>query len=110
MKCPAAAITAILSRLRLRGAPTCVVRSSLRYALRAESSDRKLAPTIRESSKSAVDNTKAAANKVNVHIRFDRALLAKSDAAAHNQGITRTAWLHRAAFDALEDRVSSPAD
>ena len=39
--------------------------------------------------------------KVVVNLRFDAALLAKIDTAAKRQGITRTAWLHRAAFDAL---------
>ena len=39
--------------------------------------------------------------KAVVNLRFDVALLAKVDAAAKRQGITRTAWLHRAAFDAL---------
>jgi hypothetical protein len=39
--------------------------------------------------------------KVVVNLRFDAALLAKIDAVAKRQGITRTAWLHRAAFDAL---------
>jgi hypothetical protein len=43
----------------------------------------------------------AVASKVHVHLRFDAALLAKADAAAKRQGVTRTAWLHRAAFDAL---------
>jgi hypothetical protein len=39
--------------------------------------------------------------KVVVNLRFDAALLARVDKAAKRQGITRTAWLHRAAFDAL---------
>jgi hypothetical protein len=42
-----------------------------------------------------------AAEKVVVNLRFDAALLARVDKAAKRQGITRTAWLHRAAFDAL---------
>ncbi|MGH3426392.1 MAG: hypothetical protein ACRDQZ_02265 [Mycobacteriales bacterium] len=41
------------------------------------------------------------ASKLRVHLKFDAALLARVDAAAGRQGITRTAWLHRAAFDAL---------
>jgi hypothetical protein len=45
----------------------------------------------------------AVASKVSVHLRFDAALLAKADAAAKRQGVTRTAWLHRAAFDALSE-------
>jgi hypothetical protein len=43
----------------------------------------------------------AEAAKVVVNLRFDAVLLAKVDASAKRQGITRTAWLHRAAFDAL---------
>jgi len=43
----------------------------------------------------------AVASKVRVRLRFDAALLAKADAAAKRQGITQTAWLHRAAFDTL---------
>jgi hypothetical protein len=41
------------------------------------------------------------ATKVVVSLRFDAMLLGKVNAAAKRQGITRTAWLHRAAFDAL---------
>jgi hypothetical protein len=40
-------------------------------------------------------------SRVRVEVKFDTALLAKADAAAKRQGVTRTAWLHRAAFDAL---------
>jgi hypothetical protein len=43
----------------------------------------------------------AAPAKRDISLRFDAALLAKVDAAAKRQGITRTAWLHCAAFDAL---------
>jgi hypothetical protein len=39
--------------------------------------------------------------KVVVNLRFDGAPLAKIDAAAKRQGITRTACLYCAAFDAL---------
>jgi hypothetical protein len=41
------------------------------------------------------------ARKVCVSLRFDTALIARVDEAAKLQGITRTSWLHRAAFDAL---------
>jgi hypothetical protein len=41
--------------------------------------------------------------KVVVNLRFDAARLAKVDASAKRQGITRTAWLHRAAYDALAE-------
>jgi hypothetical protein len=41
------------------------------------------------------------ASKVRIGLRFDAALIARVDEAAKLQGITRTSWLHRAAFDAL---------
>ena len=37
-----------------------------------------------------------------VNLRFDARLLARIDAAARRQGISRTAWLHVAASKALE--------
>jgi hypothetical protein len=40
--------------------------------------------------------------KAVVNIRFDARLLARVDAAARRQGISRTAWLHVAASKALE--------
>jgi hypothetical protein len=40
--------------------------------------------------------------KTVVNMRFDTALLARIDAAAKRQGISRTAWLHVAASKALE--------
>jgi hypothetical protein len=43
------------------------------------------------------------AEKVRVSLRFDVALLARVSESAKRQGITRTSWLHRAAFDALGD-------
>jgi hypothetical protein len=42
------------------------------------------------------------AGKAVVNMRFDAALLARIDAAAKKQGISRTAWLHVAAAKALE--------
>jgi hypothetical protein len=45
----------------------------------------------------------ALAKKVRVSLRFDVALLARVSESAKRQGITRTSWLHRAAFDALGD-------
>jgi hypothetical protein len=42
------------------------------------------------------------AGKVVVNMRFDGALLQRIDAAAKRQGISRTAWLHVAAANALE--------
>jgi hypothetical protein len=40
--------------------------------------------------------------KTVVNMRFDSDLLARVDAAAKRQGISRTAWLHVAASKALE--------
>jgi hypothetical protein len=40
--------------------------------------------------------------KTTVNMRFDVALLRRIDAAARQQGISRTAWLHVAASKALE--------
>jgi hypothetical protein len=108
MKRSAAAIAAILSRLGVGRAPSFVVRASLARPQRAENSDQKLGPTTSDPSKPILHNVKAAASKVRVQLRFDSALLARADAAADHQGITRTAWLHRATFDALEDRGGVP--
>ena len=43
-----------------------------------------------------------ATGKAVVNMRFDAELLARVDAAAKRQGISRTAWLHVAASRALE--------
>jgi hypothetical protein len=43
----------------------------------------------------------AATARAMVNMRFDPGLLARIDAAARAQGITRTAWLHGAAVRAL---------
>jgi hypothetical protein len=45
-----------------------------------------------------------AAGKVVVNMRFDSVLLKRIDAAAKRQGISRTAWLHVAAANALEGK------
>jgi hypothetical protein len=58
--------------------------------------DHKVAAFIAGSTKAPAESA-----KVVVNLRFDAALLAKIDIAAKRQGITRTAWLRRAAFDAL---------
>jgi hypothetical protein len=110
MRRSAAAIATILSRLGVGRAPSSLVRTDLRHAQRVESSDQQLATTIGGSSKPIPRNGKAAASKVRVQLRFDIALLARADSAANHQGITRTAWLHRAAFDALEDRFTDSKD
>ena len=41
-------------------------------------------------------------SKTVVNMRFDTALLKRIDTAARRLGISRTAWLHVAAFKALE--------
>jgi hypothetical protein len=69
--------------------------------VKSAEADQKAAVFITGSSKAAVATVDAEAAKVVVNLRFDAVLLAKVDAAAKRQGITRTAWLHRAAFDAL---------
>jgi hypothetical protein len=43
----------------------------------------------------------AASARAVVNMRFDPGLLARIDAAARAQGISRTAWLHGAAVKAL---------
>jgi hypothetical protein len=106
MKRSAAAIASFLSRLRLDRPPSFAVRASLRHAHKTVNSDQKLTPFIRGSG----EPVKAVGGKVRVQLRFDGALLARADIAANRQGISRTAWLHRAAFDALEDRGASPTD
>jgi hypothetical protein len=44
------------------------------------------------------------AGKTVVNMRFDAPLLARVDAAAKRQGISRTAWLHVAAARALDSQ------
>jgi hypothetical protein len=39
-----------------------------------------------------------------ISLRFDTQVLARIDAAAQRQGISRTAWLHVAAGERLEGR------
>lgn len=63
--------------------------------------DHQRSTLLRKTSKSA-RHRETVASKARVNLRFDSLLLAKADAAAKRQGITRTAWLHRAAFDALD--------
>lgn len=63
--------------------------------------DQKIAPCIPRLSPRARAGGKTLASKVRVSLKFDAALIAKVDEAAKRQGITRTSWLHRAAFDAL---------
>ncbi len=72
----------------------------LPHAVKSADPDQKAAAFIAGSTKVAVVEPVESA-KVVVNLRFDAVLLAKVDTAAKRQGITRTAWLHRAAFDAL---------
>jgi hypothetical protein len=111
----AAAIVALLARLGEDRALRVVVqtrssRSSgnarnllvrLPHVVKSANSERKATALIAESSKPVVTDAVAVATKVVINLRFDAMLLAKVNAAAKRQGITRTAWLHRAAFDAL---------
>ena len=99
----AVAIAAFLSRLGVDRAPRFIVRVSLRHAAQTENSDDKPAVPSGGSSKSVPSCGTAVASKVRVQLRFDAPLLARVDAAVSRQGITRTAWLHRAAFDALSE-------
>jgi hypothetical protein len=64
--------------------------------VKSADSDQRAAAFIAGSTKAPAESA-----KVVVNLRFDAALLAKIDRAAKRQGITRTAWLHRVAFDAL---------
>jgi hypothetical protein len=60
----------------------------------------KATPTAREAAPAAAQDDNA--GKAVVNMRFDAQLLARIDAAAKRQGISRTAWLHVAASKALE--------
>lgn len=71
------------------------------HAVMQPSPDQKAAAFIAGSTKPTLAEAGSGVAKVVVNLRFDTALLSKVDAAAKRQGITRTAWLHRAAFDAL---------
>ena len=78
-----------------------MVQVSLRQAAKTTNSTQNPVVAIAGSNKPAPSSGNAVARKVRVHLKFDATLLAKADAAAKRQGVTRTAWLHRAAFDAL---------
>ena len=60
----------------------------------------KTAPAAREATPAAAQDDNA--GKAVVNMRFDMELLARVDAAAKRQGISRTAWLHVAAARELE--------
>jgi hypothetical protein len=97
----AAAIAAFLSRLGIDRAPRFVVQVGLRQAAKTKNSTQNPVVAIGGANKPTRSYGNAVASKVRVHLRFDAALLAKAGAAAKRPGVTRTAWLHRAAFDAL---------
>jgi hypothetical protein len=96
----AAAIAAFLSRFGVDRAPSLFVRVSLQHTAKTANVDAQL-PVPNGGSNKPVRAEADLAGKVRVHLRFDAPLLARVDAAVSQQGITRTAWLHRAAFDAL---------
>jgi hypothetical protein len=98
-----AAIAAFLSRLGIERAPSFVVQVILRQAAKTATSAQNPAVPSGGPSKPVRSHGNPMAGKVAVHLRFDATLLAKADAAAKRQGITRTGWLHRAAFDALNE-------
>jgi hypothetical protein len=114
----AAALAALFSRLGVCRALTAVARArpprsignatsvSVRLPRIANpsNSDRRAGPVIAGSSAPGLADVNALPAKVAVHLKFDTALLKRVDAAARRQGISRTAWLHRASFDALGDR------
>jgi hypothetical protein len=114
----AASIAALFSRLGVCRALAAVVRPRsprsignaisvlvrLPRVAKPSNSDQRAAPVIAGSSTPAPADANALPAKVAVHVNFDTALLAKVDAAARRQGISRTAWLHRASFDALGER------
>ena len=111
MKRPAgAAIAAFFSRLAPGRAPSFVVRVSLGHTAKTANSGQKLATPLGGASKLCPPSGNAAMGKVRVQLKFDASLLARVDAAAGRQGITRTAWLHRAAFDALGQSSNAAAD
>jgi hypothetical protein len=62
----------------------------------------KAAPAVREAAPAPAAAQDDNAGKAVVNMRFDAQLLARIDAAAKRQGISRTAWLHVAASKALE--------
>jgi hypothetical protein len=101
MNRPVTAIAAFLSRLGIDRAPRFVVQVSLRHATRAANPARNSVVRSGDSSKLVPACRSVTASKVRFQLRFDAALLARADVAAKQQGVTRTAWLHRAAFEAL---------
>ena len=114
----AASIAALFSRLGVCRALTAVLRARsprsignailvsvrLPHVAKSSNSDRRVGPVIAGSSTPGLTDTNALPAKVAVHLKFDTALLGRVDAAARRQGISRTAWLHRASFDALGER------
>ncbi len=70
----------------------------LPYSVKPANTDRKAEAFI-----SGADLTAQPEGKSVVNMRFDSALLKRIDAAAKQQGISRTAWLHVAASKALTE-------
>ena len=107
-------VAAFFSRLGVCRALTGVVRARssrstgnatkvfvcLPRAANPGNSDQKNA-VLGRSGRPVLTEADAAPAKREVSLKFDAVLLLKVDAATRRQGITRTAWLHCAAFDAL---------
>jgi len=75
------------------------------HAVKPDSSDRKAEAFISGAGAGRAPVAALAdpdAGKTTVNMRFDSTLLKRIDAAAKNQGISRTAWIHVAASKALE--------
>ena len=70
----------------------------LPHNVQPASSDRKAEAFI-----SAAELAAQPEGKAVVNMRFDSALLKRIDAAAKQQGISRTAWLHVVAWKALAE-------
>ena len=83
------------------GATTVSVR--LPSAPKPTTSGKNLAVSTPRRRQHASAGEESLAKKVRVSLRFDAELLARVSELAKRQGITRTSWLHRAAFDALSD-------
>jgi hypothetical protein len=79
------------------------------YVVKPGNDDRKAEAFIAAASARGSAPADDGAGKAVVNMRFDARLLARIDAAARRQGISRTAWLHVAASKALEGDMPPPA-
>jgi hypothetical protein len=78
-----------------------VLGFSLRQVAEPSHIDQKAEGVIAGSSTPDLAYLHIPSSKVGANPNFDTALLAKVAAAARREGISRTAWLHRASLDAL---------